>query len=108
MEEGEAGSRSWEVEAGESPAGPLRCRCGAGAEVAGGPLQLRPERVGAQRRVSGNLWPSGEEVEEGAPGQGVEEEGPPSEEEEEGEHPKKTKIRRQQKQWNYWKCNTQR
>lgn len=91
VEEGEAGSRrrSWEAEVEESLAGPLRRRRGAGAEeeAAGGLLQVQMERVWAQRRVSGNLWPSAEE-EEGKLGQEAEEEAPPSEGEEE-KHPKR-------------------
>lgn len=86
--EGGAGGRSWEVEVGGSPGGPPRRGRGAGAEAAaaaGGPR----EPVGAQRRVSGNLWPSGGGAEEGTPGQAGEEEGRPSEEEEEEEeHPR--------------------
>lgn len=71
---------------GGSPAGPLRRRRKAGAEAAAAGVPREP--VGAQRRVSGNLWPSGGEVEEGTLGQVVEEEGRPSEEEEE-EHPRR-------------------
>lgn len=99
VEEEEAGSRSrsGEAEVGGSLAGPPRGRRGAGAEeeAAGGLPQVEPEGVWAQRRVSGNLWPSRkEEEEEGTLGQEAEEEAPPSEEEEEEEeHPEKKTIK---------------
>lgn len=109
MEEGEARSRSrsWEAEVGGSLAGPLRRRRGVGAEeeAAGGLQQVEPESVWAERRVSGNLWPSRAEEEGTLSLEAEEEEGPPSEgEAEEEEHPEKKTIKCQQQHWNYGKC----